>query len=313
VQSASLARTAPLAPISLATRLTDLSGGEMETRILSIYPKYFATMGLSIARGRDFSEGDLRPDAPLVALANETFVRKLLDGRDASGAASAVMLSGRRIEIIGVVRDSRYPDLRSATPPILYQTFLQTRTGRGQMVLHVRVSGGSARVIPQLREAVQSIDPDVPIFDIHSLAEEMKAAFVQERLVATLSGFFGLVALTLVCVGLYGLMSFTVARRTPEIGVRVALGAARSQVAWMIARQTLSLVVMGIAAGLPIAWMLGRIASRQMSAILFELTPVDPLTIAAAMGVLILVAMGAGWAPARRAARIDPMVALRND
>src|SRR6185369_2026416 len=118
VQSASLARTAPLAPISLGTRLTIPSGGEVETRILTIYPKYFTTMGLSIARGRDFSEDDLRPDAPLVALVNETFVRRVLEGRDTQGPA-AVTLSGQRIEIIGVVKDSRYPDLRRPTPPIL--------------------------------------------------------------------------------------------------------------------------------------------------------------------------------------------------
>jgi hypothetical protein len=270
-------------------------------------------MGLSIARGRDFNEGDLRPGAPLVALANETFARQALAGREAPGPAAAVTIGRDRVEIIGVVKDSRYPDLRSATPPMLYQTFLQTRTGRGQMVLHVRASGSAARLIPQLREAVQSIDRDVPIFEIHSLAEEMDAVFVRERLVATLSGFFGVVALTLVCVGLYGLMSFTVARRTAEIGVRVALGAARADVAWMIARQTLTLVLVGIAVGLPIAWILARVTSRQVSAMLFELTPADPLTIAAATGVLILVAMAAGWLPARRAARIDPIVALRSE
>jgi ABC-type antimicrobial peptide transport system permease subunit len=133
--------------------------------------------------------------------------------------------------------------------------------------------------IPELRDLVQGIDKDVPTFEIHSLAEEMNATFVRERLVATLSGFFGVVALTLVCVGLYGLISFTVAQRTVEIGVRVALGAARADVVWMIARQTLTLVLVGIAAGLPIAWILARLASRQMSALLFELTPVDPITI----------------------------------
>jgi predicted permease len=313
VQSASLARTAPLAPISFGGRVTGPSGDEVDARILMIYPKYFATMGLSIAGGRDFNEGDLRPGAPLVALANETFARQALAGREAPGPAAAVTIGRDRVEIIGVVKDSRYPDLRSATPPMLYQTFLQTRTGRGQMVLHVRTSGSAARLIPQLREAVQSIDKDVPIFEIHSLAEEMDAVFVRERLVATLSGFFGVVALTLVCVGLYGLMSFTVARRTAEIGVRVALGAARADVAWMIARQTLTLVLVGIAVGLPIAWILAGLTSRQMSAMLFELTPADPLTIAAATGVLILVAMGAGWLPARRAARIDPIVALRSE
>jgi ABC-type antimicrobial peptide transport system permease subunit len=181
------------------------------------------------------------------------------------------------------------------------------------MVLHVRVAGSIARIIPQLREAVQAIDRDVPIFEIHSLTEEMNAVFVQERLVATLSGFFGVVALTLVCVGLYGLMSFTVARRTAEIGVRLALGAARADVVWMIARQTLLLVLVGIAAGLPIAWILVGLASRQLSALLFQLTPGDPVTIAAATGLLILVAMAAGWLPARRAARIDPIVALRTE
>ena len=151
---------------------------------------------------------------------------------------------------------------------MLYQTFLQTRTGRGQMVLHVRVAGSAARLIPQLREAVQGIDKDVPIFEIHSLAEEMNAVFVRERLVATLSGFFGVVALTLVCVGLYGLMSFTVARRTAEMGVRVALGAARGDVAWMIARQTLTLALTGVAIGVPFAFVAAPLrptGSRQCS------------------------------------------------
>ena len=313
VESATLARTAPLAPIGFGSRATGPSGSEADARILMIYPRYFATMGLAIVRGRDFDEADLRPGAPLVALANETFVRQALDGREAVGPGATVTIGRDRVEIIGVVKDSRLPDLRSATPPMIYQTFLQTHTGRGQMVLHVRVAGSAARLVPQIREAVQSIDKDVPVFEIHSLAEEMDAAFVQERLVATLSGFFGIVALTLVCVGLYGLMSFTVARRTAEIGLRVALGAPRAGVSWLIARQTLTLVLVGIAAGLPIAWLLARLASRQLSAMLFGLTPADPITIAAATGLLILVAMGAGWLPARRAARIDPIVALRSE
>ena len=274
-----------------------------------IYPKYFASMGLSIARGRDFADADLQPGAPLVALANEAFIRQALEGREAFGAANAVTVGRDRIEIIGVVKDARYPDLRGAPRPMLYQTFLQTRTGRGQMVLHVRVTGNAGRVIPLIREAVQNIDKDVPTFEIYSFAERLDAAFVRERLVATLSGFFGAVALTLVCVGLYGLMSFTVARRT-GIGVRMALSAARSGVAWLVARQT-ALVLIGIAVGLPAP--AARPPDLEPIAMLFELTPSDPVTIVAATGVLILVAMGAGWLPARRAARIDPIVALRNE
>ena len=314
VQAATLAHTEPLTPISFRARIASPSGEQVQTAILMVYPRYFATMGLPIVRGRDFDERDLRPGAPLVVLANETFVRRVLDGGEALGAANAIAM-GRdgNWEIIGVVKDARFPDLRGAAQPTLYQPFLQTNTGRGQMVLHVRVSSNAGPIIPQIREAVQAIDKDVPTFEVYSFAERLDAAFVRERLVATLSGFFGIVALTLVCVGLYGLMSFTVARRTAEIGVRVALGARRSDVTWMIARQTLTLVLVGIAAGLPIAWILARLTSSQISSMLFDVTPADPLTIAAATGVLIIVAMGAGWLPARRAARIDPIVALRSE
>jgi ABC-type antimicrobial peptide transport system permease subunit len=209
------------------------------------------------------------------------------------------------------VKDSRYPDLRGVARPMLYQTFLQTSTGRGQMVLHVRVAGRAEAVAPHLRQIVQSIDKDVPMFEIYSFAERLDAAFVRERLVATLSGFFGVVAVLLVSVGLYGLVSFTVARRTAEIGVRVALGATRADVSGLITRQTGALVAAGMAIGLPVAWMLARLASNLMAPLLFELTPADPVTIAAAALVLSGVAMGAGWLPARRAARIDPIVALR--
>jgi len=313
VQSATLARSGPLEPLGFGGNVTGPSGNQVDVRILMTYPKYFSTMGVDLVSGRDFTDGDLRPGAPLVAIANETFVRQVLEGRDPLQAAATVRSGADRFEIIGVVRDSRLPDLRSPTPPMLYQTFLQTRTGRGQMVLHVKVTGSAASVIPEIRQAVQAVDKDVPVFEIQTLADELDAVFVQERLVAALSGFFGLVALTLVCVGLYGLMSFTVTRRTAEIGIRVALGAATTDVSWMIARQTLTLVLAGIAAGLPIAFLLARLAANQLSAMLFQLAAGDPLTVAAAAVLLILVAMGAGLVPARRAARIDPIVALRSE
>lgn len=323
VQSASLARTAPLAPISFSNRITLASGGDSSVQALMIYPRYIATMGMSVSRGRDFNDDDLRPDSPLVALVNEAFVREILKGQEPLGIRHGLtMTRGNSVQgvpqrqpltIVGVVKDSRYPNLRDATPPIMYQTFLQTRTGRGQMVLHVRVAGNPGEIARQVRDAVQETDRDVPMFELHSLADEVDAALVRERLIATLSGFFGLVALVLVSVGLYGVMAFTVSRRTAEIGVRVALGATRSHVLWMIGRQTMALVLLGIVVGLPAAWAVGRLASRQVSGMLFEVTPSDPATAIAATIVLVIAGACAGILPARRAVRIDPIVALRND
>ena len=168
-------------------------------------------------------------------------------------------------------------------------------------------------ITAHVREAVQAIDSAVPMFDIHTLADELDAALVRERLVATLSGGFGLVALALVSIGLYGLLAFTVSRRTGEIGIRVALGATRSDVSWLIGRQALTIVLLGLAVGLPGAWISTRLASRQLDTLLFEQTPNDPRAMTAAIGVLLLVAACAALLPARRAARIDPIVALRTE
>ena len=323
VQSASLARTSPLTPISFSSRLTLPSGADASVQTLMLYPRYFTTMGIPLVKGRDFGDDDLRPESPLAVIVNEAFVRETLNRQEPLGVRHGVtMVTGRSaqgtpqrqpVNIIGVVKDSRYPALREATPPIMYQTFLQTRTGRGQMVLHVRVIGNPAETVRHVRSAVQAIDKDVPMFEVHTLADEVDAALVRERLIATLSSAFGVVALALVCIGLYGLMAFTVSRRTTEIGIRIALGATRSDVGGLIAGQVLRLVVAGIAVGVPAAWIVGRLASRQLSGILFELTPADPITMTAATILLVLVAMCAGVPPARRAARIDPIVALRNE
>jgi predicted permease len=325
VQSASLARTSPLTPVPFSYRLT-LAGGD-EPRVvpsLMIYPRYFATMGIPIVQGRDFDERDLRPDSPFAVIVNEAFVRTLLDGRDALGTQHGLREArrvppgvrpapGRPVNIIGVVRDTRYPALREATSPTIYQTFLQATTGFGQMVLHVKVTTGASGVARQVREAVQAIDKDVPMFELHTLADEIDAALVRERLIATLSGVFGIVALTLVGIGLYGLMAFSVSRRTAEIGIRVALGARRADVRWMIVRQALTVVFAGIVIGVPAAWVVGRLAARHVAGIFFQVTPSDPLTIAASTLVLLLVAICAGVVPAQRASRIDPIVALRSE
>jgi macrolide transport system ATP-binding/permease protein len=165
--------------------------------------------------------------------------------------------------------------LREAPPPMVSQTFLQANTGFGHMVLHVRTSRQGADIVGSVREAVQAIDSAVPMFAVHTLADEIDAALIRERLVATLSGGFGLVALGLVSLGLYGLLAFSVSRRTAEIGIRVALGATRADVLWLVGGQGLTIVLLGL--------------------------------------TVLLVGVCAALHPARRAARIDPIVALRTE
>ena len=321
VRSVSLARTTPLGAATLAFPVMLPTGGEPR-RVdgTIVYPRYFATMGLPIVRGRDFTEDDLRTDASPAVLVNEAFVRDFLQGREPLGIGHGLKnlrpgrgpaVPGAPLNIVGVVRDSGLPGRRTATPPRVYQTFLQASTGFGQMVLHVRASRDSADIMRPIIAAAQEIARDVPMAAVRTLAAEVDSALVRERLVATLSGLFGLVALALICLGLYGLMAFTVARRTPEIGIRMALGATRSDVRWLVGREAFAIVVAGLAMGLPAAWLAGRLASRVLSPLLYGVTATDPLTIAVAIGVLVLVTMAAGVLPARRAVRIDPMNALR--
>jgi predicted permease len=319
VASATLARSMPLSPVGFSSTVATASGPPQSVTTLMIYPRYPETMGLPLVAGRDFDERDLVPGAPLVTMVNETFVREVLSASALGVQHGAVMLEPGRppqrvpMNIVGVVKDSPYPNVREAVRPLVYQTFRQARTGRGQMVLYVRASGDPDRVIGGIRAAVQRIDPHVPTFDVHTLADEVDATLIRERLIVTLSAFFALFALVLVCVGLYSLTAFTVARRTAEFGVRVALGATRGAVTWMVVRQVVLMVAAGAAIGVPLAWAVARLASRALTGVLFQLTATDPLTMATSVAVLALVAVGAGWIPARRAATVDPIVALRTE
>ena len=163
----------------------------------------------------------------------------------------------------------------------------------------------------RIREQVAAVDPAMPMFDVHTLEEEMHAALVQQRLIAMLSTLFGVLGLLLACVGLYGLMAFAMVQRTGEMGVRLALGASRGAVVWLVVRDALTLVLAGMAIGIPVALAAARLASSQISGLLFGLKPTDPPTIALAAFALTAVALAAAYLPARRASRVDPMVALR--
>jgi len=214
---------------------------------------------------------------------------------------------------VGVVKDTRYADLKSQPPATMYSLFLQTPTGRGQMALYARVAGDPELVVSRVRAEVQNVDKDLPLFELHTLTAEMDAALIQDRLMATLSSFFSTLALLLAGVGLYGLLAFAAAQRTGEVGIRIALGATRADVVWMVLREALLLVGIGLAIGVPAALAAARFATSQIAGLFFGLKATDPAPIVVATLILTLVATLAGYFPARRASRVDPMVALRNE
>lgn len=323
VRSASMGQITPTTPqpnSGIPLRLP--SGDQIRVPQVMVYPDYFATIGIPLVQGREFNAADLGASAAAVCIVNESFVRQLFPGEDPVGKPCMVerrpRLSSVPAErtpepftIVGVVKDSPYNNAQGETRPLIYTTFLQTNTGRGQMVLHVRVATSPGDVVPRIREQVASIDPAIPMFDVHTLEDEMDAAFVQQRLIAMLSSLFGGLALVLACVGLYGLLAFTVVQRRSELGIRLALGAQRGDVVWMVTREAMLIVAIGVGVGVPVALIAARLASSHISGLLFGLHATDPITIAGAALVLTLVAAVAAYLPARRASRVDPMLVLR--
>jgi predicted permease len=315
VRSASLAGLSPTAPSSLKESVKMPSGDEISVAQVQVYPHYFTTMGMAILAGRDFGDSDLAETAPLVVVINESMARRLFNDRNPVGRTLVTKRRQSYVnrEIIGVVKDSKYSSLRGETQSLAYQPFFQTNTGRGQMLLHVRVAGSASAIVPLIKNEVLRIEKDLPMFEVQTLAAEVDAALMQERVIATLSGFFGIAALILAAVGLYGLMAFTVVRRTGEIGIRMAMGARRGAVLWMVLRDTLMLVFVGVLLGVAAALGVLRLSSSHISGLLFGLRASDPLTLVMAVGLMTGAAMIAGYVPARRASRVDPMVALRNE
>ncbi|MGD0010886.1 MAG: ABC transporter permease [Terriglobia bacterium] len=282
----------------------DASGG---VYFNSVGPRFFETMGIPLVLGRTIGPEDTS-GAPKAAVINETLARRYFVnsnpiGRRFGGDAKT---SGD-IEIVGVVGDTRYADLRGDVPPTVYFPYLQQPKQLGPMHFEVRTAGNPMDMVTSVRRVVQSLGENLPLMEVKTQTEQIDQTLFQERLFAKLSSFFGLLALALACVGLYGIMSYAVARRTNEIGIRMALGAERHNILGMVMRETLIMVALGVAIGIPAA----LAATRVISSMLYDLKPTDPLTIAVSASVMIAVAASAGYLPARRASRVDPMVALR--
>ncbi len=282
----------------------DASGG---VHFNSVGPGFFETMGIPLVLGRTLGPKDT-PAAPKVAVINETLAhRYFADSNPIGRRIGGDEKTTGDIEIVGVVGDASYADLRREVPPTVYYPYLQGPDQLGPMHFEVRTAGDPMHMVTSVRNIVQSLDKNLPLFNVKTQVEQIDQTLFQERLFAKLSSFFGLLALALACVGLYGIMSYAVARRTNEIGIRMALGAERDNILRMVMRETLVMVALGVGIGIPAA----LAATRIISSMLYDLKPTDPLTFIMSASVMIVVAAFAGYLPARRASRVDPIVALR--
>jgi predicted permease len=268
-------------------------------------PDFFETIGLPLQTGRTFTDRD-NETAPKVAIINEAAARKFFPGENPLGRrfGGSVETSGET-EIVGVVRDAKYSQVREPPPPTMYIPHRQTPLPRA--VFEVRTTTDPVATVGAIREAVRRVDPNLPIQDVFTQMEQVERRMEQEKLFARAYALFGTLALVIAAVGLFGVMSYSVSRRTNEIGIRMALGAQRGHVLGQIMRESMVLVIAGVVVGVAIALGTGR----SIAALLFGLEPTDAATIFVALTLMLIVAALAGYLPARRASRVDPMVALR--
>lgn len=322
VEAASLTRVVPLSGTSSirSLMLEGRSGPDNNSRsegmrsgatsddavsVSVVGPNYFQTVGISLLKGRDFNETGAE-DSPLVVIVNETFSSRHFGGTEALG--KRVSLDGAQgpwREIVGIVRDSKYLTLGEAATPFAYLPLAQNHeTG---MTLLVRTRGAPSDLAAQVRQAVQSLEPNLPLTSVRTMNELIGNSLYAARMGAVLIGVFGMLALLLAAVGVYGVMAYSVSQRTREIGIRMALGAQRSDVLKLVLREGMTLVAAGAALGLIGA----LVMSRLLVSFLYGVSPVDRATFVATAAVLAVAAFAANLIPARRAMKVDPLVALR--
>ena len=270
-------------------------------------PGFFRTLGIPLVSGRDFDARDVEGRPP-VAIINETAVRMHFKGGNAVGAR--VSFNGRQgpwREIVGVVGDSAYAELGEASLPVAYLPVGQNH--ESGMTLYVRASVPPASLLASLRRALQELEPNLPVAGIETMTKTIGTSLYAARMGAWLLAGFGGLALLLAAIGIYGVLSFSIARRTREMGIRLALGAGARQVFLSIVRDGMTLVGVGAVAGL----IVGFVAARSLERFLYGVPPSDPATFAGAATLLIAIALVACIVPARRAMRVNPITALRSD
>jgi predicted permease len=284
-----------------------------ELDVYDVSPHYFATMGIPILHGRDFSERDT-PNSPPVAVVNQAFADKYWPDQNPIGKKISLLTPGQPppqgvnaqpIEVVAVTKTGKYRALAEPPRPVYFLPVSQSYSGT--LTLHVRSAGNPLDLAPAIRREVRALDPNLPVFSLRTVTEALGPAYARPRTSATLFALFGGVALLLAAVGFYGVMAYSVAQRTREIGVRIALGAQRNSVLNLILRRGLALTAAGMTLGLLAAFF----ATRFIAKLLFGVSRTDLLTFVVVPLVLFAAALLACWLPARRATRIDPISALR--
>ena len=282
--------------------------GEGVTAIADrVSPKFFESLGIPFELGRDFTSAD-QEGASKVAIIDENVVHDLFGGSNPIGRHLSITKRGTfegEFEIVGVVKSTKHQSLKEHPWPAVYFSILQGDKPWMPTLL-VRAAGNPTPVIAAVRQQFQALDKDLPVFNIKMFRQQVNESMAGERLIATLSGFFGLLAALLVAIGLYGIIAYSVTRRTREIGIRMAVGADTKNVRWMVMKETLLLVALGLLPGL----IASLVATRLIASQLFGVSPTDWLTLSAATVFLVAIAALAGYLPARRASRIDPLAAL---
>ena len=281
---------------------------DSNSRFNEIGPDYFRTMGIPLLAGREFTRAD-NLGSPKVAIVNEAFAKKFNLGRDAVGKRIGSGRGGEsklETEIVGFVKDAKYSEVKDAVPPLFFQPYRQDDRV-GSMNFYIRTALAPEQMLQNVNRVVAAVDPALPVENLRTMPQQVRDNVFMDRMISMLSAGFAALATLLAAVGLYGVLAYTVAQRTREIGLRMALGAAPGRVRVMVLRQVAVMTIIGGAIGLVAAVWAGRAAR----AILYGMEGHDPIVLAVSAVLLAMVALGSGLLPAHRASKIDPMLALR--
>jgi predicted permease len=287
-------------------KLTSTIGGSSGTVRSNVAgPDFFHTLGVPVLEGRDFADSDTAT-SPYVGIINEQFAKRFLPNQNPLGHVIGTDNGQYKMTIVGVVKDHKYRSINEAPIPMAWYMYAQIPI-IGKMNVELRVHGEPLAILPAARKALQQIDPNLPLIEPMTQRAQYETTISNQLLFARLAGFFGLLAVVLVATGLYGTLAYRVNSRTVEIGVRMAVGAQRGQVVWMVLRDSLLLTAIGVGIGIPLA----ALVAKALTASLYGVKPWDAATYALAISGVALVAVAASMVPARRAANVDPLTALR--